>query len=167
MCHDWFRTGYFGLNLRLIIEIFGRICWKSEFIIVRSRCWEITQLCSDVIRTTKIPVVFAWFSAKKPLQKMGILMLVVRRLQTGVRLELRAILFVRVTLELKRKRRLGIISNFVLLSIRTVHIFRKLHFAESEYFHNRWNWLRTHTAKVGAFAALFNGLKVYQPLFLF
>ncbi len=44
MCHDWFRIDYFRLNLHLIIEVLVHICWRSEFIIVRSLCCEITQL---------------------------------------------------------------------------------------------------------------------------
>ncbi len=43
MCHDWFRIDYFKLNLHLIIEILAHICWRSEFIIARSLCWEITR----------------------------------------------------------------------------------------------------------------------------
>ncbi len=43
MCHYWFRIDYFRLNLHLIIEILAHICWRSEFIIVRSSCWEITR----------------------------------------------------------------------------------------------------------------------------
>ncbi len=42
MCHDWFRIDYFRLNLHLIIEILVHVCW-SEFIIVRSLCWEVTR----------------------------------------------------------------------------------------------------------------------------
>ncbi len=44
MCHDWFRIDKFRLNLHLIIEILANICWRNEFIIVRSLCWEITGL---------------------------------------------------------------------------------------------------------------------------
>ncbi len=43
MGHDWFRIDYFRLNLHLIIEILVHICWRNEFIIVRSLCWEITR----------------------------------------------------------------------------------------------------------------------------
>ncbi len=43
MCHVWFRIDYFRLNLHLIIEILVPICWRSEFIIARSLCWEITR----------------------------------------------------------------------------------------------------------------------------
>ncbi len=43
MCRNWFWINYFRLNLHLIIEILAHICWRSEFIIARPLCWEITR----------------------------------------------------------------------------------------------------------------------------
>ncbi len=43
ICHNWFWIDYFRWNLHLIIEILVYICWRSEFIIARLLCWEITR----------------------------------------------------------------------------------------------------------------------------
>ncbi len=43
MCRNWFWIDYFRLNLHLIMEILVHTGWRSEFIIARPLCWEITR----------------------------------------------------------------------------------------------------------------------------
>ncbi len=55
MCHNWFWIDYFRLNWHLIIEILAHIC-RSEVIIARPLCWEITR--NNMVNYFKFSPVF-------------------------------------------------------------------------------------------------------------